>query len=162
MLFSSYKGMALLGLYVGGFLENTTLVLYSETSFTLGSSKYKSCVPHLSKNPCPEYVGDKEDVKNDRFLLMYPDILCGKKRGNRCVTIKPWTALMFPTFFLQKKSGDIRGNLLYLTHSQSPTCSVHDMANLKKHLYFEDPKEWGSFWEEHQWHIFSEPRYKLE
>ena len=79
---------------------------------TLGSSKYKCYVLHLSNEPFPENVSDLEGVKNHCFPLMYPDFNVWKKVGNRCFTVLlvlSCTPLKFPTFFQTLKSGNIRG-----------------------------------------------------
>ena len=57
-----------------------------ENTDTMGSSKYKCYVRHLSNEPFPEKIHDLEGVKNDCFPLMYPDFNVWKKVGNRCFT----------------------------------------------------------------------------
>ena len=51
---------------------------------TLGSSKYKYYVLHLSKEPFPKNVSDLEVVKTARISLLYADFNVWKKVGNYC------------------------------------------------------------------------------
>ena len=60
---------------------------------TLGSSKYKYYVLHLSNELFPRNVSDLEGVKNELFPLMYPDFNVWKKVGNSCSTVLSCTAL---------------------------------------------------------------------
>ena len=49
---------------------------------TLGSSKYKYYVLHLSNELFPKNGIDLEGIKNELFPLMYPDFNVWKKVGN--------------------------------------------------------------------------------
>ena len=58
---------------------------------SLGSSKYKYYVLHLSKEPFPKNISDLEVVKTDSFSLMYPDFNVWKKVGNSYSTVSSCT-----------------------------------------------------------------------
>ena len=51
---------------------------------TLGPSKYKYYVLHLSKESFPINISDLEVIKPEGFSLMFPDFNVWKKVGNYC------------------------------------------------------------------------------
>ena len=54
---------------------------------TLGVSKYKFYVLHLSNESFPKNVSDLEGVKNVLFSPLYPDFYVWKKVGNSCTAL---------------------------------------------------------------------------
>ena len=69
-----------------------------EDPHTLGSSKYKYYVLHLSNEPFPKNVSDLKVVKNELFPLLYPDLYVLKKVGNYSVVQDNTELHLFPTY----------------------------------------------------------------
>jgi len=88
---------------------------------TLGSSKYKYYVLHLSNEPFPRNVGDLEVVKNELFHLLYPDFNVWKKVGSYSAVQDNTVMQLLPTFFQTLKPGYIGENHSFLTPSKSLT-----------------------------------------
>ena len=88
---------------------------------TLGSSKYKYYVLHLSKEPFPKNVCDLEVVKTAKISLLYADFNVWKKVGNYCCVQDDTVLLLLPTFFQTLKSGYMRDKQSVLTTSRSLT-----------------------------------------
>ena len=80
-----------------------------EDPYTLGVSKYKFYVLHLSNESFPKNVINPEVVKTDLFSLMFPDFNVCKKVGNNCCMQEKTVLQLLPTFFQTLKSGYIRG-----------------------------------------------------
>ena len=66
---------------------------------TLGSSKYKFYVLHLSNELFPRNVSDLEDVKNELFPLLYHDFNVWKEVGNYNGVQDNTVLQLLPTFF---------------------------------------------------------------
>ena len=66
---------------------------------TLGVSKYRFYVLHLSNESFPKNVSDLEGVKNELFPLMYPDFNVWKKVGNYSAVQDNTVLQLLPTFF---------------------------------------------------------------
>ena len=66
---------------------------------TLGSSKYKYYVLHLSKESFPINISDLEVIKPEGFSLMFPDFNVWKKVGHYCCVSDNTVLLLLPTFF---------------------------------------------------------------
>ena len=107
-------------LYVGS-VKGCHRCSSQEDPHTLGSSKYKYYVLHLSNEPFPKNVSDLEGVKNEPFPLLYPDFNVWKKVGNYSVVQDPSVLQLLPTFFQTLESGNIGGNSSFLAPSKSLT-----------------------------------------
>ena len=97
-----------------------------EDPHTLGSSKYKYYVLHLSNEPFPKNVSDLEVVKNELFPLLYPDFNAWKKVGSYSAVQDNTVMQLLPTFFQTLNSGYMGENQLFLTPSKSLTLLGND------------------------------------
>ena len=93
---------------------------------TLGSSKYKYYVLHLSNELFPKNVSDLEVVKNELFPLLYPDFNAWKKVGSYSAVQDNTVMQLLPTFFQTLNSGYMGENQLFLTPSKSLTLLGND------------------------------------
>ena len=84
-------------LYVGS-VKGCHRCSSQEDPHTLGSSKYKYYVLHLSNEPFPKNVSDLEVVKNELFPLLYPDFNAWKKVGSYSAVQDNTVMQLLPTF----------------------------------------------------------------
>ena len=85
-----------------------------EDPYTLGVSKYKFYVLHLSNESFPKNVSDLEGVKNVLFSPLYPDFNVWKKVVNYSSVQDNRVLQKLPTFFQTLKSGYSGENKTFL------------------------------------------------
>ena len=133
-----------------------------ENSDTLGPSKYRYYVLHLSKEFFLKNVSNLEVAKIYRFYLLYAYFNVWKKVGNYCCMLDNRVLLLLPKFFQTLKLGNIREKQSVLITSILLTFLENGSSERWRiwYLYFETPKTWGFSSEEHQYHLFTEPRFR--